>query len=329
MKEHVHGARNHNDFMTRKERAFVENCHRKSISSALNHKDFSPFFEEKPSGALLVMRREPRTEHRTEHNETQRNLFSGGFAKSRKKPRLISIDQEVRLPAEMQTELQIEEFCVLVLKIKYRYNEVYVQDMGSNLEYNPEATTESHIVEYETVAVSMLQEHLLQFSRSAKFFNALHELYASVNSTLKKSIVLSLLNSSKDIEFTVSLGDFIDRIFRRIPKINKEEIQEFCLAFHKNTAGVVFATALVLNDTSLASVFMLCLNNDVVMSMFEAVDRKSVWQFFSVLAPSLSTQNKRDLILLVREMLVKAINEKDKHVSIFLKSIGIEEEDLK
>lgn len=328
MKEHVHVAKNHNNFMTGKERTFVENCHRKSISNALNHKDFSPFFEEKPGGALLVMRREPRAEHRTEHNEAQRNLFSNGFAKSRKKPRLISLDQEVSLPAEVQTELKIEDFCVLVLKIKYRYNEIYVQEKGSNSEYDPKTATENHIVEYETVAVSMLHEYLVRFSRYSKFFNALYELYASVNSTLKKDVVLCLLRSSNEIEFTVPLGEFVDQIFRKIPKINKKEIQEFCSIFYKNTTGLVFATALVLNDASLARVFKLCLNDEVAVFMFKALDRKYVWHFFSVLAPSLSTHDKRDLILLVREMLVKSINEKDKHTSIFLKSIGIEEDDL-
>lgn len=329
MRERVHEVRNHNNFMTDKERAFVENYHRKSISNALNHKDFSPFFEEKPSGALLVMRREPRTEHRTENNETQRNLFSGGFAKSRKKPRLVALDRDVSLPVEVQTELKIEEFCILVLKIKYRYNEIHMQEKISNLEYDPEATSETHIVEYETVAVSMLNEYLVRFSRSAKFFNALYELYASVNSIFKKNIVLSLLKSSKEIEFTMSLGDFVDRIFRNIPKINKEEILEFCTVFYENTAGVVFATALVLNDKNLARTFKLHLNDKVVMSMFVSLDRKVMWQFFSVLVPSLNTQDKKDLILFVREILVKAIREKDKHASIFLKSIGIEEDDLK
>lgn len=330
MKEDGYEVKNHDNFMTEKEKKFVESYNKKGVLNALHQKDFSTFFEGKPDTSLIITKKEKKSEQKAEDGDLQRNLFNSITSRSKKRPRLMLLESETCASPSLELDVKIEEFCTLVLKIKYRYNEVLVED-GSTLGggYDPEKAFPSQVMEHESTAINLLQQHFVGMSSSPKFFVALSSFYNKADEKTQRNIVLTIINTSRQLKFTPFLKSFLDEIFQKFPQISRSEIAEFFPVFHNTVTGLTLAIVLVLKNQELSRHFKSFLNPKVVEVLFKLPDQTKVWQFFGVMASVLDSKEKKELIALLRKNLLEAVgNKNNKSVGIFLRSIGVDRESL-
>lgn len=330
MRRGSHEGKDHSNFMTEKEKAFVENYNRRNVLNALHQKEFSIFFDGMAEGPVVVARKEKKSDTKAEETDAHRNLFTSGFTRSKKKPRILITKLCTDLPHELETAIRIEEFCVTVLKIRYRYSEVVVpENSGPDEEYDPGNATCDQGAEYRDAAVSMLEEEIAGFSQSQKFLTALEDLYECSEDSTRKSIVLAVIHASDKIEFTPLFKTFLDKIFHKFPAINKGEVGPFYSTFSRNSTGITLATILMLKNPEMSKDFKAHVDSDVVHALLDQRSSRCAWQFLGVMASSLDAGDKRDVIVLVRKNVGDAIGAKDRNVDIFLRSIGVSEDDLK
>lgn len=296
----------YNNFMTEKEKKYVESFNIRSITKSNSYKSFYKFFN--PSKEIHM-------------EESESKVQKPSFCKSKKGPKLLQFTA-VDLPSSIASDLLVEMFLDLLLIYKLNafknnnneLNEYSEIPVGTEI-YNP--SLDISIQASEPAADS---GHLLNFLRAnldaifndPKITVVLADFFNTADEFMRLKIFKIIFQAQK----LSPNSEFVNSTFRNFPKVSSVEI------FYKSSLQLLLTTGLILKNCELSGVICGELSPSVLREIFLLDNKKAVWQFFTLLLLNLGATKKVTVLQSIKEYLEDAVANSEEGLDLFLKSLN-------
>lgn len=317
MKEKKEKIITHEKFMTQKELTYIELLNRRALKKLPSYKLIELCFDNKNNDQFVKVKKEKSKEI----NEVEKGLFSVNINKSKKRPRIVESGLETTASNSINSLLIAEEICDLILKIKYNFNEIILQEEE---EYNPMNVSINMKNENCEDVLIKIQEHKMSIFSFSKVINHLKEYFCIIEDDLKKRFINLLMDEPFE-ENNVCL--LIESIYKGIPVYDVKELLEFKRIFFCCTHFLLLSIVFILKNPSLSQEFYKELNETNCNKIFQLRNKKYIWQFFGILCINLDDFSKKRIYLLLNDKVKQSIKDKESNVKFFLNSIGVEYEE--
>lgn len=300
-------------FMTEKEKAFVRGIHVRNINKNI----YANCFE-----ALLGQNQLPLTVYKKEktHDENlkEKITFTAVNCRSRKKMRIVH-SKNNKNGDFLNQQIAIEDFIKAVLKIKYNYSEIVVEDDESSNEYRPVVVNRNNEYKNETVAFEMFKKINTNGKIVKKLFDILYDLCVVVSEERKTYAFALVYNKIIRADYNKEFQIFIDSMIKITPPLKENELE---FEYFDNISCLLVAIVLMLKcDGIVTNIFDKVKNK--IDDIFGFNNDKVVWQFFSIMIARLDNKDKKELFIRLNDHMKEAISDKNETVNIFMKTIGM------
>ncbi|KRH95188.1 hypothetical protein M153_210001719 [Pseudoloma neurophilia] len=230
------------------------------------------------------------------------------FIKSVKLPRLMS-ETNVTIVDNIAVKLKIEEMIDEYLCEKYKIRESRILEC---------------FIENE--------KKINEYFKVPKFRKLLCDIFKDDNLELKKTIFLSLLKKSQLIIDYGNISEIFDYLVPYIPILEENKILEtrFHEHFMFSLAGILLATLILINQEEMTQIFFKNLESRLEY-LFDA-QVKYVWRFLAVMIINLSEDEKKWLIIKLRDKIMTVVVSEDQeaihNMSPLIEALGLELSDL-
>lgn len=313
MKEKKQKPKSHEKFMTEKELSYVELINKRTLKRLPTYKLIELCFNNKDNEPFLRLKKERKEKEVT---EIEKGLFSLNLKKSRKKPRNIELENEITSSDQINSGLLVEEIINLILKIKYDFNEIVLQEEE---EYNPLNVSLNMKEENFNTILSKMQENLQSVFQFKKFNKHFKFLFEELEENKRKEIIFLLIKHEFEEE---NLNSFIESVYKSIPVFEESELTDFFTNFYKSTHLLILSVVFILKNKNLANFFKKELNRSTVDKIFDLKNKKIIWQFFAILSANVNKISRGEIFLLVKNRVDDCVERKEESVKVFLDSIG-------
>ncbi|KAF7684176.1 hypothetical protein TCON_0622 [Astathelohania contejeani] len=312
-------AQNNNNFMTEKEKQYVEYCLKRSINYSHNHTHYSTIFsldKQKKNGISMEgaikknLNMERKKEKKIEPEEVKKilnDVLVKTTKKSKKIPRYKYENQ--MLPSDISKKLKLEEINDILIKFKYFEN------------------SRDQINEIPCI----IREHIRDFVQMPKFYSFLSRFFSSDADESLKRLVISYFYYNVDwIKATPEFKNFINNTFQLFPKIEGLEDDSF---FHniKNIATIMLASVLILNNPEFSTKLYEGIIENPNQLFNKEIETYS-WQFLALLMEHLNVNQRKNVIVTFRDQIIDTSLSNDKerieHLELFLNSLGMSHSEL-
>ncbi|RVD90825.1 hypothetical protein TUBRATIS_27440 [Tubulinosema ratisbonensis] len=305
--------KSHEKFMTEKELNYVEALNKKILKRIPAYKLIELCFNNKNNEPFLRLRKDRKIKMLVKQKKV---FFSLNLKKSKKKPRSVASEFEFTSSQAINSALLVEEIINLILKIKYNFNEIVLQEEE---EYNPLNVSVNMKEENFDLILHKLEENLEMLFKHKKFLKHFQNFFELLDEEKRKKIIFIFLKQNFEEK---NANIFVENGYKSIPVFEEKELSDFFNNFYKNSHFLILSIIFILKNNSLAFCFKKELNKKIVDKIFELKNEKFIWQFFAILATNVNKISKGEIFLLVKNKLDECVERRDENVKVFLSSIG-------
>ncbi|TBU05663.1 hypothetical protein CWI36_0601p0020 [Hamiltosporidium magnivora] len=318
--------KNYDNFMTEKEKKYVEMVLSRNISKMERRMDYSAFFNFEDKGPIEVKKNEKKNIEKREKTEGETNIPIKEFfretlvrthKKSVKEPRFVA---DIKAPedfSELAIKIKIEEIIDVLIKRKY-----FVTEEPNYLEVNSKEFLKN-----------INSEEFKNYIKIEKFFSFLNRFFDIFTDIERKEVVVLLCTNSNSLLTTESFKLFINSNFMYFPSLQHHEIIQFLNNFYLNTPGIIIGFIMLHSNNLLEKVmYDRLIEDDGVNKLFLNCEEGYVWQFLALLIGCLDENNRRNMVFLLKEKIAEVVMsdniERIRYLDVFLDSIGVSKSDL-
>ncbi|KAM0688467.1 hypothetical protein COBT_000278 [Conglomerata obtusa] len=298
----------HNNFMTEKEKNYIAHINSKNIQKSLKYKNYAQFFNTKATETKVKTKEKTNEEDRTIKQKETFQTIGKTFKKSKKLPRLMVENNKLELSRTMTIKLALEELFDKVIARKYCNN--------------------------VTEEIEITEEEFFYFLEHKKFYKLLILLFEVCEEEKKREIFIFLMKYGIKIQYPEEFKMFVNASYINFPKLERVDFEDafYFNNFYFNICNVILGSGIIKRDYTYVKLFYQYLCDDSLELVFSLDDEVSAWKFLTNLIMYVDDKNKGVVVGLIKDRVLETVEKKNpenlKGLEMFLDAIGLEKDDL-